>query len=349
MNKAIIIFFLLGCVVAGMVSCGGTNSTLVIISPSAITLTTGGTQQFTANIPVTWSVSGDGVINSAGFFIAGGTPGAATVTATATDKVSNNSAVVTVVATGTTTTTTTGVSGLKHRVFVSNAFPGTLNAGALNIIDADKDQLSAAIITLGGSPNFMVQSADQKGVVVFDSSSNILRLVADSAEAVAGAVQLPGATSSMLVGGSLAGNNVAAYAAVPTAHVFDASHNVVTGAVYLAQFSGSTPLMSAGVQGAKAVAGGTITVITTVGTTTTTAFYNNFLVFSQNCDTVTALQNGSAGLALNTLGTVNGGAACPVNDGTGTFSRPVGGVFAFSVDANNNVNATTAYVLSSGA
>ena len=63
----------------------GSSTTTVTVSPSSASLAPGATQQFTANVPVTWTASGDGSINSSGLFTAGSTSGNATVTAAATD------------------------------------------------------------------------------------------------------------------------------------------------------------------------------------------------------------------------------------------------------------------------
>ena len=58
------------------------------ISPSSVSLATGGTQQFsatvagTSNTGVTWTASGGGTISSAGLYTAGNSVGSATVTAT---------------------------------------------------------------------------------------------------------------------------------------------------------------------------------------------------------------------------------------------------------------------------
>jgi hypothetical protein len=341
LKKALLIFFLC-CVAAAMVSCGGSSTALVVITQGSQSLPVGQGIQFTANLPVTWTVSGDGTINSAGFFTAGGTPGTATITATSADGKSYDSVTVTVVASGTTTTTTTGGSGLKHRIFVSNSYPGLTSSGALDIVDADTDELSLFTVSVGGSPTFMAQSGTistdtNKDTVVFDSSSNTLKLVDDTKESLTAQVTLPGPTSSVLV----AINSLIAYAAVPTAQVArNSSGNPITGAVYVIQFSSSPTLLPVAVQGAKSITPSYI------GVTGTSTYYANLLVFSQSCDTVTALQNGSAGIALTNLGTVNGSPTCPFTDTSATapFSRPVSAVF--TSDANGN--AFTAYVLSSG-
>jgi hypothetical protein len=56
----------------------------VIVTPSSATTQVGRTQQFSANVPVTWSAS-CGTINSTGLFTAPNTPGTCTITATATN------------------------------------------------------------------------------------------------------------------------------------------------------------------------------------------------------------------------------------------------------------------------
>ena len=63
----------------------GSSTTTVTVTPSTATLAPGATQQFSSNVPVTWSATGDGTISSSGLFTAGSTTGSATVTATATD------------------------------------------------------------------------------------------------------------------------------------------------------------------------------------------------------------------------------------------------------------------------
>lgn len=62
-----------------------TSGTTVTITPSSATVPVNGTQQFSANVSVTWSVTGDGTISSGGLFTAGSTTGSAVVTATATN------------------------------------------------------------------------------------------------------------------------------------------------------------------------------------------------------------------------------------------------------------------------
>ena len=68
----------------------------VSVTPSSVTLRVGGTQQFTANVLVTWSAS-CGTITSGGMYTAPNSPGACTVTATATQGGKTGTAAVTVV------------------------------------------------------------------------------------------------------------------------------------------------------------------------------------------------------------------------------------------------------------
>ncbi|HUL16247.1 MAG TPA: Ig-like domain-containing protein [Terriglobales bacterium] len=104
---AFLLEFLSGC--TGTASSRGTgpappgNSNVTVsVSPSSATLSTGGTQQFTANVSgtsntgVTWTASG-GMISSSGFYTAGSAGGNFSVTATSVaDSTKASSAMVTV-------------------------------------------------------------------------------------------------------------------------------------------------------------------------------------------------------------------------------------------------------------
>ena len=281
----------------------------------------GTTLQFTANLPVTWSVSGDGVINSAGFFTAGNAAETVTVTATTTDSSrSIATATVTVAAAGTvTSTTSTSPSGIAHRVFVSNSF-----AGVLNIVDASADVISGHTITVGSTPTFMLQTADQTYEVVYNSFDNSLNQVTNSSEAVTAKIGLPGpiagAQSAAVVPGA-----TSVYAAVPTVSALDNSGNLVTGAVYGPNFA-TGGFLTVGVAGARFLSMDHSAV--------------NMLVFSQNSDSVTLLNlvlNGKVTALTSSTGALT---ATPVSGANCTFSRPVAAVFSD--------DDTTAYVLSSG-
>ncbi|MGD0972919.1 MAG: hypothetical protein ABR866_02445 [Candidatus Korobacteraceae bacterium] len=321
MKKAVVLI-LLCCLLATLLSCGGSNSTIVFISPATATVNAGASLQFTANVPVTWSVSGNGVIDAAGFFKAGNTAGTVTISAFATDgSRSSGTATVTISTTGTTTTTTTTTSapsGIAHRVFVSNKF-----AGVLNIVNADTDLLSTHSVSVGGLPTFMLQTSDLTVEVVYDSANNILEFVDNTTEAVTSpTLTLAGAiNSAALIPGA-----TAAYAAVPTAFATDSNGNSVTGAVYRADFS-SGGFLSVGIQGVRFISMDHNAV--------------NMLAFSQYCDTVTLVTSSAGALTSNT-GTLKGTVlpSGATNCTTTSFSRPVAAVFSS--------DDTTAYVLSSG-
>ena len=328
MKKAVVLIFLC-CLSATLLSCGGSNSTLVLISPSSATVAEGTTLQFSANVPVTWSVSGDGVINSAGFFTASNVAQTVTVTATSTDAShSTATATVTVAAAGTaSTTTSTSTSGIAHPVFVTNTY-----AGLLNIVNADNDTVSANSITLGGAPTFMLQTADQAYEVIYNSSNHGLNQVTNSSDSITAMLTLPGpiagAQSSAVVPGA-----TSIYAAIPTASALDNLGNLVTGSVYSPNFS-TGGYLSVGVAGARFLSMDHSAV--------------NMLVFSQNSDTVTwvyqTVATTTSGVTTttrvaltNNTGTLN---AQTLSGANCSFSRPVAAVFSD--------NDTTAYVLSSG-
>ncbi len=320
-----------------LLSCGGSNSTLVYVSPATATISPGATLQFTANVVVTWSASSGGAINSAGFFTAGSTAETVTITATSTDSSRSTGTATVSISTTTTTTTTTSssASGIAHRVFVSNSYSGSSTSttsttgilgGVLNIVNADADVVSTSnFVFVGGSPTFMAQTSDLAYEVVYDSADKLLAVVDNSTETVSAKVLLAGAVTS--TGVTLVPGASAAYAAVPTASVAaDASGNPIYGAVYEAILStGST--ISTSVPGARYLS--------------MDHNANNLLVFSQNSDAVT-LVNNTGGALTSSTGTltstlVNGGTT---NCTASSFSRPVAAVFSD--------DDTTAYVLSSG-
>jgi hypothetical protein len=323
LKKAFVLISLC-CLLAALLGCGGSNSTIVFISPSTATVKTGATLQFTANVPVSWSVTANAVIDSAGFFRAGNTTGNVTVTAIARDgSGSSSTAIVTISTTGTATTTTSSTpSGIKHRVFVSNKF-----SGVLNIVDADSDVLSLThLVSLGvGSlPTFMLQTSDQTAEAVYDSSSNSFWLISNATEALVANRPLAGPLTTAASAAVIPGGN-AIYAAVPTATLSTAP--TVPGAVYRADFAAGGYL-SVAIQGARFLSMDHNAV--------------NMLVFSKDCDTVT-LVNSSTGFLTSNTGTLtstvlpSGTASCGA---TTSFSRPVAAVFS--------ADDSTAYVLSSG-
>lgn len=112
-------------------------------------------------------------------------------------------------------------SGVVHRAFVSNNFAGTLQ-----IIDANKNQISTHVINISPSPTFMVESPDRTTTLVFSSSSNSIDIVSNTAELSAGTIPLPDFTESVVI---VKGQSTG-YAAVPNAGLVElldlASHNI---------------------------------------------------------------------------------------------------------------------------
>jgi hypothetical protein len=309
------------CLLAALLGCGGSNSTIVFISPSSATVKTGATLQFTANVPVSWSVTGNAAIDSAGLFRAGNTTGNVTVTAVARDgSGSSGTAVVAINTTGTATTTTIGTpSGIKHRVFVSNTF-----SGVLNIVDADSDLLvlgHAVSLGTGSVPTFMLQTPDQTAEAVYDSFSKSFWLVSNATEAFVANRPLAGPLTSAASAAIIPGGT-AVYAAVPTATL----PNAVPGAVYRADFA-TSGYLSVAIQGARFLSMDHNAV--------------NMLVFSKDSDTVT-LVTSTAGTLVSNTGTLTAQALPSVaaNCAANCFSRPVAAVFS--------ADDSTAYVLSSG-
>ncbi len=122
---------------------------------------------------------------------------------------------------GTPTPTT---SGLNNRVFVSNAcvpsgLGGCSGFGALNMIDANNDNLTQNSIGVGPQPGLMAVSALNAGhratTLVFNTGDNSISVISNSAEiAVPGSpIKLRGATESMAV----SPDGLKGYAAVPGA------------------------------------------------------------------------------------------------------------------------------------
>ena len=112
-------------------------------------------------------------------------------------------------------------SGLKFRALVSNPLhPGSSGGGVpvLEIIDASKDVLSPAAVSLIGSEpdaGFMAESPKRDRTLVFSSSNNGLAIVNNAQESVASTMSLPGTTESMLVWT----DNTTAFVAVPSAPI----------------------------------------------------------------------------------------------------------------------------------
>ncbi len=104
-------------------------------------------------------------------------------------------------------TSPTVTSGIKKRALVTNSF-----TGQMLIVDAERD-LTARVITVGGSPGLLVLSPDKKTTLVF--ASNTVVLFDNTTETLTAAIALPDATESLVV----APGNTTAYAAVRNAPV----------------------------------------------------------------------------------------------------------------------------------
>jgi hypothetical protein len=212
-------------------------------------------------------------------------------------------------------------SKLKFRAFVSNPLlpvsGGT--APVLNIVDASKDVLSRALVSVQGNsqqPGLMALSPNLRFTMVFSASGNSVAVVDNTTEAIAqtivGTVSTPvptinlaGGTESMAIGN----DNATGYAAVPTAPVTGQS----PGAVEVLNLQNGTIKASIPVPGAHFI------VLSPDG--------NHILVFSDNSDTVTVIATILIGTNSDPRSYITG------------FDHPVWGVF------NGN---TTAYVLNCG-
>jgi hypothetical protein len=212
-------------------------------------------------------------------------------------------------------------SKLKFRAFVSNPLlpvsGGT--APVLNIVDASKDVLSRALVSVQGNspePGLMALSPNLRFTMVFSGSNNTVTVVDNAAETIAQtmvgtvstpvpSITLPGGTESMAIGN----DNATGYAAVPTAPITGQN----PGAVEVLNLQNGTIKASIPVPGARFI------VLSPDG--------NHILAFSDNSDTVTVIATILVGTNSDPRSYITG------------FDRPVWGVF------NGN---STAYVLNCG-
>jgi len=204
------------------------------------------------------------------------------------------------------------VSGIKFRAFVSNPLlaSGTSNVPSLNIVNASNDTLAASAISLSGEtqPGLMALSPDLRLTLVFSALQNSVAVIDNTTESTAtniagGSISnftLPGATESMFV----AGDNVTAYAAVPTASVQGQS----PGAVVAMNLRTGTIKATIPVPGARFVVG--------------SPDGDNILVFSDESDSITILKSVLIGTNQDPRTTVTG------------FDRPVWAIF---LDSNSTL------------
>jgi hypothetical protein len=221
-------------------------------------------------------------------------------------------------------TTTHKPSGIKFRVFISNPlFPSGLsgtviNSPVLNIVDANKDQLSLSfVVAMAGSsaqPGLMALAPNLKYTAVFSPNGNSVAIVDNTTENIAipngfstplPPFSLPSFTESMFI------DNFAttAYAAVPNAPVAGQP----PGAVEVLNLQNGSITASIPVPGAHFIVPG--------------PDGNHILVFSDNSDLVTVITTIFIGTNTDPRTVIAG------------FDRPVWAIFT-----GNN----TAYVMNCG-
>ncbi len=175
-------------------------------------------------------------------------------------------------------------SGIKNRAFVSNAY-----SGQLDFVDASADTLTGHTIAVGVDPGLMAVTPGRESTLVFDQTTNQVQVVSNSGEKVAGAVQLPNLTESMV-----AKDANTAFATVLNATVSGQSE---LGAVIVMNLQNFTISSTIGVPRARRL------VLSHNGST--------LLVFSDNSNAVTIIDTASS-----TATTVGG------------FDQPVSAVFS---------------------
>ena len=110
-------------------------------------------------------------------------------------------------------------SHLTHRAFVSNAYGGSSStSGTIQIIDTTNDNVSGTTISAGTNPGWLALSPARNVTMVYDSGDNEVSVINNKDETTSGAIQLPGATISMVAQSDSVG-----YAAVPKANVGSSS------------------------------------------------------------------------------------------------------------------------------
>jgi len=185
-------------------------------------------------------------------------------------------------------------SGLTTRVFASQSISSLTSSPGLFIINAEIDVLArASEIGAGNSPGLMAISPERATVLVFDSATNNIDVVNTKTESLAGTIQLPGPTISMV-----APTNQTAYAAVPAAPLI----GFPPGAVEVMNLPSDIITATISVPNAETL------VSNPSGT--------ELLVFSNDSDAVTVVSP----LLVNT--------SAPVTTTIPGFDRPVNAVFS---------------------
>ena len=221
--------------------------------------------------------------------------------------------------TSTASTISTKPSGLKFRVFISNAlYPTTTgttgpNAPVLNIVNAaiNEDILSLSVVSLVGSstqPGLMALAPGLQSTLVYSQIGNTVTVVDNAKETVATVagstspvppITLPGLTESIAVSPFA----TAAYVAVPTAPVFGQN----PGAVQVLNLQNGSTTASIPIPGARFV------ICSPDG--------NHLLVFSDNSDIVTVITTVLIGTNTDPRSYITG------------FDRPVWGIFTSNSSA----------------
>lgn len=185
-------------------------------------------------------------------------------------------------------------SGLTTRVFASQSVASLTASPGLVIINAEIDALArASEIGAGTSPGLMAISPERATLLAFDSATNSVDIVNTKTESLAGTIQLPGPTISMV-----APTNQIAYAAVPAAPLI----GLPPGAIEVMDLPTDTITATISVPNAQTV------VSNPSGT--------ELLVFSNDSDAVTVVSP----LLVNT--------SSPVTTTILGFDRPVYAVFS---------------------
>ncbi|HVP65124.1 MAG TPA: hypothetical protein VMT82_09520, partial [candidate division Zixibacteria bacterium] len=115
-------------------------------------------------------------------------------------------------------------SGLKHRVFVTNYYAGTIN-----ILNADEDKVSTSSQNVGANPTTINTSPDGKTSLIYNSGSPSVSVIDNATEGVTFTISFTRATDSI----ALAGDNKMGFAAERNTTV----QNHPTGAVQAFNYS----------------------------------------------------------------------------------------------------------------
>ena len=210
---------------------------------------------------------------------------------------------------------------IKVHVFVSNPlFPnGSSTAPVLNVVDGQRDLLSPAVVSVGGTspmPGMMVLFPNKRFTLVFSASNNSITVVNNVSQNVAqtsggtsASITLPGFSESIVV----APDNVTAFAAVPNATVTGQSPGVVD----LLDMANDVISAAVPVPGARYLA--------------QSHNGNRVLVFGSRADTVTVLAPSSVGSSTDPRTDIQ----------SSLFDHPVWAVFSS--------DDSTAYILNCGA